>query len=71
MTSNPSATTDSEGETMSLNRVDTALQTVGISLHDAQGQFRDFDDVIMELAEAWNSIDKNTQRYEHGSVVNF
>jgi len=54
---------DAEGEEYSLNKVDTALQTVGISIHDASGQFRDFDDVIMELSSKWNTIDKNTQRY--------
>ena len=63
MTSDPSKLMDSEGEEMSLNRVDKALQTVGISIHDAAGQFRDFDEVIMELAESWNTIDTNTQRY--------
>ena len=63
MTSDPSKIVDSEGEAMSLNKVDTALQTVGISIHDAQGQFRDFDDVIMELSQSWDKIDKNAQRY--------
>ena len=54
---------DEEGEEYSLNKVDKALQSVGISIHDAQGQFREFDDVIMELAESWDTIDTNTQRY--------
>ena len=54
---------DSEGEEYSLNKVDTALQSVGLSIHDVNGEFRNFDDVIMELAEKWNTIDKNTQRY--------
>lgn len=63
MTADPTAIIDSEGEEMSLNRVDKALQTIGISIHDAAGQFRDFDDVIMDLAAAWDTIDKNTQRY--------
>jgi len=54
---------DAEGEEYSLNKVDKALQTVGISIHDANGEFRDFDDVIMELADHWDAIDKNTQRY--------
>ena len=54
---------DEEGEEYSLNKVDTALQSVGISIHDAKGEFRDFDDVIMELADSWDTIDKNTQRY--------
>jgi TP901 family phage tail tape measure protein len=54
---------DSEGEEYSLNKVDKALQSVGLSIHDANGEFREFDDVIMELAEKWDTIDKNTQRY--------
>ena len=54
---------DAEGEEYSLNKVDTALQSVGISIHDAKGEFRDFDDVIMELADSWDKIDVNTQRY--------
>ena len=63
MTSDPSKLVDSEGQEMSLNRVDKALQTVGITIHDTAGEFRDFDDVIMELASKWDTIDKNTQRY--------
>ena len=54
---------DEEGEEYSLNKVDKALQSIGISIHDANGQFRDFDDVILELAESWDKIDTNTQRY--------
>lgn len=63
MTSDPTSLVDSEGEEMSLNKVDKALQSVGISIHDTQGQFRDFDDVILELAKSWGTIDTNTQRY--------
>lgn len=59
----PTKLIDSEGEELSLNKVDTALQSVGISLHDVNGQFRDFDDVIFELAGKWNIIDQNTKRY--------
>lgn len=63
MTSNPKQLIDSEGEEMSLNKVDRALQSVGITLQDTQGQFRNFDDVIMELASVWDTLDNNTQRY--------
>ena len=63
MTSDPMKLVDSEGEEMSLNKVDKALQSVGISLQDAQGQFRNFDDVILELSKTWDTIDTNTQRY--------
>lgn len=63
MTSDPTKLVDSEGEEMSLNRVDKALKTVGITLKDANNQFREFDDVILELSAKWDTIDKNTQRY--------
>ena len=63
MTSDPTALVDSEGEEMSLNKVDKALQSVGITLQNVNGQFRDFDDVILELAQKWNTIDVNAQRY--------
>ena len=56
-------TVDSEGEAIDYNKVDTALKSIGISIKDAQGQFRDFDDVIFELSEKWDTLDKNTQRY--------
>lgn len=60
---NPAALVDAEGEELSLNKVDTALQSVGISIHNAQGEFRNFDEVILQLAESWDTIDVNTQRY--------
>lgn len=63
MKTDPSKLVDSEGEEMSLNNVDKALQSVGISIHNAAGEFRDFDEVIMELAKNWDNIDKNAQRY--------
>lgn len=54
---------DSEGEEIDYNRVDTALKSVGISLKDAQGQFRNFNEVIFELADTWDTLDSVTQRY--------
>lgn len=61
--SDPGKLIDSEGEELSLNKVDTALKSVGITIQDAKHQFRDFDDVIMELASKWDTLDKNSQRY--------
>lgn len=52
-----------DGELVDVNKVDTALKTVGISLRDSAGQFRDLDDVFLELAGKWDSLDRNTQRY--------
>ena len=63
MKSDPSKLVDSEGEEMSLNKVDKALQSVGITIQDANHQFRDFDEVITELASKWQTIDTKTQRY--------
>ena len=54
---------DEDGELIDVNKVQTALTSVGVSLLDAQGQFRDFDDVIFELADKWDTLDKNSQRY--------
>lgn len=56
-------TKDQEGEDIDYNRVDTALKTIGITLKDTQGQFRDFDDVILELSQKWDTLDSVTQRY--------
>ena len=63
MTTDPTALVDSEGEEMSLNKVDKALRSVGITLQDVNGQFRDFDDVILELSKKWDTLDANAQRY--------
>ena len=61
-TGNSSGTTD-EGEEVDVNKIDTALKTVGIRLTDAQGQMRALDDVLIDLAGKWNSLDSMTQRY--------
>jgi TP901 family phage tail tape measure protein len=52
-----------DGEIVDANKIETALRSVGVSLRDANGQFRDLDDVFLELAKKWDGLDKNTQRY--------
>lgn len=52
-----------EGEIVDANKIETALRTVGVALRDAKGQFRDLDDVFMDLSSKWDSLDTNTQRY--------
>ena len=59
----PTKLVDSEGQEMSFNKVDKALSSVGISMKDANGQFRSFTDVIVELSGKWDTLDTNTQRY--------
>ena len=60
---NVAGTADSEFEDLDYNKVDTALKSVGVSLKDASGQFRDLDDVFLELSQKWNTLDRNSQRY--------
>lgn len=54
---------DSEFDDLDYNKVDKALKSIGIQLKDAQGQFRNLDDVFLELSQKWDSLDRNTQRY--------
>ena len=60
---NVAGTADSEFDDLDYNKVDTALKSVGVSIKDASGQFRDLDDVFLELSGKWDSLDRNTQRY--------
>lgn len=59
----PSEIGEVDGEIVDANKIETALRSVGVSLRDAKGQFRDLDDVFLELAQKWDGLDKNTQRY--------
>lgn len=52
-----------EGEVVDANKIETALKSVGVALRDAQGEFRNLDDVFLDLNERWDSLSKNQQRY--------
>ena len=52
-----------DGEIIDANKIETALRSVGVALRDTSGQFRELDDVFIELAKKWTSLDMNTQRY--------
>ena len=54
---------DSEFDDLDYNKVDKALKSIGVSLKDSQGQFKDLDDVFLELSSKWDTLDRNTQRY--------
>ena len=60
---NVAGTEDSSFDDLEYNKVDKALKSVGVSLKDVNGQFRNLDDVFLELSEKWDSLDRNTQRY--------
>ena len=63
LTKNPAGFQDLEGEEYSFNKVDQALQSVGISMKDTNGQFRSFTEVILELTDVWNDLTSVQQRY--------
>ena len=45
----PSEIGEVDGEMVDANKIETALKTAGVELRNAQGEFRNFDDVIMQL----------------------
>lgn len=55
--------TDEEGTEVSVNKIEEALKTAGVALRDTTGQMRDLDDVFIELASRWDSLDTLQQRY--------
>lgn len=55
--------TDSEGEEININKIDAALKNVGISLNDFLTGKQGLDDVFLQLAERWDTLDLATQRY--------
>ena len=55
--------TDEEGTEVSVNKIEEALKTAGVALRDTTGQMRDLDDVFIELASHWDSLDTMQQRY--------
>lgn len=55
--------TDEEGTQIDVNKIETALKTAGVALRDTTGQMRDLDDVFIELASRWDSLDTMQQRY--------
>ena len=52
-----------DGEVIDANKIEGALRTIGVALRDASGQFRNLDDVFLDIAKKWDSLDTNTQRY--------
>lgn len=54
---------DTEGEAIDINKIDTALKSVGISLKDFLNGEKGIDDIFLELASKWDSLDLATQRY--------
>lgn len=60
---------DEEGEVTSLNNVEKALRSVGISLRDSYGLFRDLQDVLDDLGAKWDSLNSVQQAYIATSIA--
>lgn len=52
-----------DGEEVNANKIEAALKTIGVALRDTTGQFRDLDDVFLDIAQRWDSLSTNQQRY--------
>ena len=63
MKQDPTKLIDSEGVMMDANRVDKALKTIGVNLMNQKGEFRDLDDVFLDIAAKWDSLTQGQQRY--------
>lgn len=55
--------TDEEGQEIDVNKVSTALRTAGINLNEYLAGTKGLDDIFMELASKWDSLDGVQQRY--------
>lgn len=56
----PSGLTESGSD---INKVDTALKSIGISLTDTYGEVRDLGDVLDELGQQWESLTRSQKSY--------
>ncbi len=59
----PSEIGEVDGEIVDANKIEAALRAVGVALRDSSGQFRELDEVFLELSKKWDTLDVNTQRY--------
>lgn len=63
MKKDPALTEPVEGEMVNVNKTEAALRSVGIALRDQAGEFRNFDDVILDISAKWDTMSMMQQRY--------
>ena len=63
MKQDPTKLVDSEGVALDANKIDTALKTIGVNLTNTKGEFRDLDDVFLDISAKWDSLTQGQQRY--------
>ena len=54
---------DEEGEVIDVNKIQTALRSVGISMDEFFAGTEGLDSIFLKLAEKWDTLDVKTQRY--------
>lgn len=54
---------DGDGEAIEINKIDSALEKVGISLKDYISGKSGLDEIFLQLAQKWDSLSLATQRY--------
>lgn len=59
--SNVAAGKDIDDEGESLNDVETSLNKIGIALRSSQNEWRNFEDVLDEVADKWTTLDSTQQ----------
>lgn len=59
----PSMMQEVDGEVIDANKIETALRSIGVALTDTSGQFRDLDDVFLDISKKWDGLTTNQQRY--------
>lgn len=59
----PSLIGEVDGEVVDANKIETALKSIGVSLRDAQGEFRNLDEVFLDISRRWDGLTTNQQRY--------
>ena len=63
MKKNPLEISEVDGEEVDYNKIDAALKTIGVDLKDTNGQFRNFDQVMLDISAKWDSLSQSQQRY--------
>lgn len=59
--SNVAAGKDIDDEGESLNDVETSLNKIGIALRSSQNEWRNFEDVLDEVADRWTTLNSTQQ----------
>ena len=63
MKKNPLEIGEVDGEEVDYNKIDAALKSVGISIKKANGDFRDNDDILLDISKSWDTLSQTQQRY--------